>query len=75
MDDNIKKELCISAFEGACQTYGARGMILHSDRGSQFTSTAFRNVLARHDAIQRHERYGPLLWQRTDGELLCHAEI
>ena len=27
-------------------------MILHSDRGSQFTSSAFRMVLAQNDAVQ-----------------------
>jgi len=27
-------------------------MILHSDRGSQFTSAAFRKVLARYGAVQ-----------------------
>jgi len=52
MDDNMKKELCIKAFESACQSQSASGMILHSDRGSQFTSAAFRAALARHGAIQ-----------------------
>jgi transposase InsO family protein len=52
MDDNMKKELCIRAFESACKSQSAKGMILHSDRGSQFTSSAFRDALARHDAIQ-----------------------
>ena len=52
MDDNMKKELCIKAFESACQSQAANGMILHSDRGSQFTSTEFKNALARHGAIQ-----------------------
>ncbi|WP_236849744.1 DDE-type integrase/transposase/recombinase [Caproicibacterium lactatifermentans] len=52
MDDNMKKGLCIKAFESACRSQSAVGMILHSDRGSQFTSAAFRNVLARHGAIQ-----------------------
>lgn len=52
MDNNMKKELCIRAFESACQSQSASGMILHSDRGSQFTSTAFRNALARHGAVQ-----------------------
>ena len=42
MDDNMKKELCIRAFESACGIHDAHGMILHSDRGSQFTSTDFR---------------------------------
>ena len=52
MDNNMKKELCIKAFEAACRSQSASGMILHSDRGSQFTSAAFRNTLAKHNAIQ-----------------------
>lgn len=52
MDDNMRKELCISAFENACRSRGARGMILHSDRGSQFTSGEFRKSLKRYDAVQ-----------------------
>lgn len=48
----MKKELCIKTFESACRSQSAVGMILHSDRGSQFTSTAFRKALARHGAIQ-----------------------
>ncbi|BAK97517.1 putative transposase orfB for insertion sequence element [Oscillibacter valericigenes Sjm18-20] len=46
MDDNMKKELC------ACQAQGAYGMTLHSDRGSQFTSSSFRKVLAQYGAVQ-----------------------
>ena len=52
MDDNMRAELCIRAFESACKHYGAHGMILHSDRGSQFTSAVFRQSLARHGALQ-----------------------
>ncbi len=52
MDDNMRAELCVRAFEAACRHTQARSMILHSDRGSQFTSAAFRAVLARHSAIQ-----------------------
>ena len=52
MDDNMKKELCIRAFESACQSHDARGMIVHSDRGSQFTSSDFRKSLARYEAAQ-----------------------
>ena len=39
----MKKELCIRAFRSAD---------LHSDRGSQFTSAAFRTVLAQYGAVQ-----------------------
>jgi transposase InsO family protein len=52
MDDNMRKELCIQAFENACKSRTARGMIFHSDRGSQFTSRAFRESLARYGAFQ-----------------------
>ena len=52
MDDNMRKELCIRAFEDACNRTGARGMILHSDRGSQYTSHDFRAALINHGAIQ-----------------------
>jgi transposase InsO family protein len=52
MDDNMRKELCIQAFENACTARHARGMVFHSDRGSQFTSHAFRESLANRDAIQ-----------------------
>ncbi|BAK97616.1 putative transposase orfB for insertion sequence element [Oscillibacter valericigenes Sjm18-20] len=52
MDDNMKKELCIRAFRSACQAQGACGMTLHSDRGSQFTSSSFRKVLAQYGAVQ-----------------------
>lgn len=52
MDDNMRKELCIQAFESACNARNARGMIYHSDRGSQFTSQAFRESLAKRGAIQ-----------------------
>lgn len=52
MGDNMGKELCIQAFENACKARNARGMIFHSDRGSQFTSQAFRESLAKRNAIQ-----------------------
>jgi transposase InsO family protein len=52
MDNNMRKELCIQAFGNACQARAARGMIFHSDRGSQFTSYAFREALAQYSAVQ-----------------------
>jgi len=35
MDDNMRKELCMEAFENACKARNARGMIYHSDRSRQ----------------------------------------
>ena len=52
MNDNMRKELCIKAFEQACMRHNAVGMIFHSDRGSQFTSKDFREALKARDAVQ-----------------------
>ena len=52
MDDNMKKELCIKAFEQARRRLDAYGMVCHSDRGSQYTSMAFREALRSCGAIQ-----------------------
>lgn len=52
MDTNMKADLCVEAFKNACREDGARNMILHSDRGSQFTSNIFRTTLAQYGAIQ-----------------------
>ena len=52
MDTSRPAELCCTAFENACKKTGATGMILHSDRGSQYTSGVFRECLKKHGAIQ-----------------------
>ena len=44
MRNNMKKELCIDTVK-ALKKYPVRGAILHSDRGSQYTSEAFRETL------------------------------
>ena len=45
MRNNMKKELCIDTV--ALRRYPIEGAILHSDRGSQYTSEAFRETLKR----------------------------
>ena len=52
MDDNMKAELCVQALENACHGNCVEGAILHSDRGSQFTSQAFRAALRHHKFLQ-----------------------
>ena len=43
MDDNMRAGLCVRTLEGAAAAYPAlRGAIVHSDRGSQYTSAAYR---------------------------------
>ena len=54
MDDNMKKELCVKTIEQMKEQYGKQlqGMIFHSDRGSQYTSEAFKMALKSCGIIQ-----------------------
>lgn len=52
MADHMRAEICVEAVRQACKRYGAWGMIVHSDRGSQYTSHAFRGELQKWDAVQ-----------------------
>ena len=46
MRDNMKKELCMDTVYQLKQRYGdLQGVVLHSDRGSQYTSDAYRKLL------------------------------
>lgn len=56
-----KAELCVQALENACRGINTEGLILHSDRGSQFTSQLFRKALRRYKIVAEHERHRPLL--------------
>ena len=52
MDDNMRAELCAQALENACRCAKTEGLILHSDRGRQFTSQQFRKALRHHKIVQ-----------------------
>ncbi len=54
MDSNMKKELCIRTIKELDIQYGKKlaGAIFHSDRGSQYTSEAFRLALKEAGLIQ-----------------------
>ena len=54
MDNNMKKELCIRTVKELELQYGKKlkGAIFHSDRGSQYTSEAFRNSLRDAGLVQ-----------------------
>ena len=43
--DNMKKELCIDTFKIAAKRFPISGCMYHSDRGSRYTSEAFRKEL------------------------------
>ena len=46
LDNHLRADLVVAALRQALGTRPARGTIFHSDRGSQYGSTAFRAVLA-----------------------------
>lgn len=53
MRDNRKKELCIDTVRQLERLYpNLKGAVFHSDRGSQYTSLAFRSELSRCGMIQ-----------------------
>lgn len=52
MDDNMRKELVMKTVEEASKRYQIRYAILHSDRGSQYTSEGFRGLLKTLDIQQ-----------------------
>ena len=59
MDNNMKTPLCTSALNNAVKRYGkTEGLIIHSDRGSQFTSHLFRETLANKGFRQSMGRTG-----------------
>ena len=52
MRSNMCKELCIDTFNAAAKRFPLNGAILHSDRGSQYTSEAFREELNNAGVLQ-----------------------
>lgn len=55
--DNMRTSLVCSALEMALGVrQPATGLVFHSDRGSQYTAGAFRQLLARHGIVQSLSR-------------------
>ena len=53
MDTNMKASLCAKTVDNAVKSYPAfREAIIHSDRGSQYTSEIYRNKLNKYGIIQ-----------------------
>ena len=53
MDTNMKAELCVETVKNAVKSYPElRGAILHSDRGSQYTSEKYRETLKHVGMVQ-----------------------
>ncbi|MCQ2059951.1 MAG: IS3 family transposase [Bacteroidaceae bacterium] len=80
MDTNMKTQLCARTVTAACQRYPElRGAIIHSDRGSQYTSAEYRKELAKYQIAQSMNSAGgrchdnarcESMWARMKEELI-----
>lgn len=80
MDTNMKAELCERTLENAVRAYPAlKGAVIHSDRGSQYTSGTYRGSIAKYGILQSMNSAGgrchdnarcESMWARMKEELL-----
>ena len=87
MDTNMKAALCRQTLENAVRAYPAlREAVIHSDRGTQYTSGTCRKVVQKYGIFQSMNSAGgrchdnarcESMWARMKEELLygrCHTE-
>ena len=80
METNMKATLCEHTLDNACLAYpDLRGAVVHSDRGTQYTSESYRKALAKYGIIQSMNSAGgrchdnarcESMWARMKSELL-----
>ena len=74
MESHMRAELvCQALIMAQGQRNPAEGVLLHSDRGSQYASEEYQALLKAQDGVQ-HEPERKLLGQRADGALLPEFE-
>lgn len=80
MDTNMKATLCGQTLANAVRSYPAlRGAVIHSDRGTQYTSESYRKTITKYGMIQSMNSDGgrchdnarcESMWARMKEELL-----
>lgn len=80
MDTNMKATLCEQTLANAVRSYPAlRGAVIHSDRGTQYTSESYRKTITKYGMIQSMNSDGgrchdnarcESMWARMKEELL-----
>lgn len=80
MDTNMKAPLCVQTLKNTVKAYPSiRGAIIHSDRGSQYTSQAYRDEIRQYGIQQSMNSAGgrchdnarcESMWARMKSELL-----
>jgi putative transposase len=73
MNSRMTAELTCKALQMALLRRGRpKNVIVHSDRGSQYCSTAYRNLIAKHQLIQSMSRKGNC-WDNAVAESFFHT--
>jgi len=73
MEERLTKELVVKALEMACSRRGGvKGVIFHSDKGSQYASYEFREVLQKKGIIQSMSGKGNC-YENAYAESLFHT--
>ncbi len=80
MDTNMKAPLCVQTLENAIKAHpDIRGAVIHSDRGSQYTSQKYRDAACQYGIRQSMNSAGgrchdnarcESMWTRMKSELL-----
>ena len=80
METNMKADLCVHTLENALTAYPSlKGSIIHSDRGGQYTSEAYRQAIRKYEIRQSMNSAGgrchdnarcESMWARMKSELL-----
>ena len=80
MDTNMKAPLCVQTLKDTVKAYPViRGAIIHSDRGRQYTSRAYRDAIRQYGIHQNMNSAGgrchdnarcESMWARMKTELL-----
>ena len=66
MDTNMKKELCIKTITEAYKNFDIQsGAIIHSDCGSQYTSSEYKKMLGQLHAVQSMSGVGKCSYKST----------
>jgi putative transposase len=58
MSSNMTADFVVDAFDMGVRKQGRAPILVHSDRGSQYASNLFRNVISQYDCIQSMSRRG-----------------
>ena len=70
MDTNMRAQLCVRTLRGAAAAYPALGgAVVHSDRGSQYTSGAYRAAVEQYGGRCHDNARCESMWARMKSEL------